>query len=181
MPVPIVYIGDPILRQRAKPVTDFKASEVLVQRLIADLHELQGAGLAANQIGLDLNIFVAEVKKTDLFPDREESPLTIMLNAEIVGRSQEMITFWEGCFSVPGYLGEVPRHQWLDIKYQTRDGEHRQERISGYLARVIQHETDHLLGKFYIDRMPDMSSFMTREYFIRTVTEAKQLEQTEKG
>lgn len=178
MAVPLTYIGDPILRQKTKRVTDFQAAQVHVDQLIADLHELQGAGLAANQIGLDLNIFVAEVKKTDLFPDREESPLTIMLNAEIVGRSEEMITFWEGCFSIPGFLGEVPRHEWLDVKYQTRDGQHRQERISGYLARVIQHETDHLLGKFYLDRMPDMSSFVTREHFVRIVTEAKQLPPT---
>lgn len=176
MAVPIVHIGAPILRQRAKRVTDFVAIQEIVDRMIDHLNELQAAGLAANQIGLDLDIFVAQVRKTDLFPDREESPLTVMLNVEIVGRSEEMITFWEGCLSIPGFLGEVPRHQWLDIKYQTRDGGHRQERISGYLARVIQHETDHLLGKFYLDRMPDMSSFMTREHFIRTVTEAKQLE-----
>ena len=152
-----------------KEVSDFTAAKSHCQSLIDGLRELQGAGLAANQIGLDLNIFVAEVRKTELFPDREESPLLVMLNSEIIQRSPETDSLYEGCFSVPGLVGLVPRSTWVEVRYQTTAGEERIERIDGYLARVIQHEVDHLEGRFYLDRMETMLTLSTRDNYMQYV------------
>jgi peptide deformylase len=158
-----------LLRRKVKKVSDFTEAATHCQALIDGLRELQGAGLAANQIGLDLNILVAEVRKTDLFPDRPESPLLVMLNAQIVERSLETDDLYEGCFSVPGLIGLVPRYTWIEVQYQTIDGEPRLERIDGYLARVVQHEVDHLEGRFYLDRMETMLSLSTRDNYMQYV------------
>jgi peptide deformylase len=169
MTIKIVTIGDPSLRRKARTVTDFAAARTVADTLVSNLRELKGAGLAANQVGIDLNIFVAEVRPTELFPDREQSGLHVIVNAEILEHSPETNSDWEGCFSVPGLLGSVNRYNWITIRYDDLDGKKHTETIGGYLARVFQHEMDHLSGKFYLDRMQTMLSLTTRENYLARV------------
>jgi peptide deformylase len=165
----ITKIGDPILRRAVQPVTDFQVARHHAEILTATLREMQGAGLAANQMGIDLNIFVAEVRKTELFPNRDESPLFVMVNARIVDRSSEVLNDFEGCFSVPGYVGEVPRHERISLTYQDLEGGQHNEEFAGYIARVFQHEIDHLNGIIYLDRMPSLTSLATRENYLKRI------------
>ncbi len=157
----VVTVGDPALRRVARPVDDARGARGLCDTLVQHLRALKGAGLAANQIGQELAVVVIEVRKTDFFPDRPESPLYVMVNPRIVERSDTLVEDWEGCFSVPGIMGRVPRSESIVVEYQDAEGEHHSERLSGYLARVVQHECDHLAGTIFLDRMSSMASIST--------------------
>ncbi|MBX9567377.1 MAG: peptide deformylase [Candidatus Obscuribacterales bacterium] len=163
----LVHIGDPIIRSISRPIQSIMQAAKICRVLTEKLWEIQGAGLAAPQIGVPYRIFVFEVRKTELFPDREESPLYTMINPELEILDESTVVNYEGCFSVPGYLGLVPRARALRVKWTDPDESLREEVFEDYRARVIQHEMDHLNGVVYIDRMPDMSTFTTRENYLK--------------
>lgn len=144
---------------------DAEALSVL-QQMTALLADLKGAGLAAPQIGVPLAVAVVEVRKTTLFPDRPESPLLWFVDPEVTLLGEETVEDWEGCFSVPGLMGLVPRSEHIEVIYrQLPGGASVTERFSGYLARVIQHEVDHLHGRIFLDRMTSMESLTTVENY----------------
>jgi peptide deformylase len=165
----LVHVGDPILRRPCATVKDFKEAQERVTLLTAVVRGIQGAGLAANQYGLDMQIAVAEVRKTALFPDRPEHHLVVLINPEILFYSKVTELDWEGCFSIPGYLGYVPRSTKIVVRNHTLNGETREETYDGYIARVIQHECDHLQGRVYLDRMESMEKFVTRKNYQRFI------------
>ncbi len=165
----LVHIGDPILREKCKAISDFTEARAIAERMTEMLRELNGAGLAAPQVGVALQLAIIEVRKTSVFPDRPESPLYVLINPEIIKCSSEKETNWEGCLSVPGLMGQVPRHASITVRYQNSAGEELEEEFKGYLARVVQHEIDHLQGIFYLDRMEDMQSLTTVENYKRQV------------
>jgi peptide deformylase len=161
----LVHVGDPLLRREAQRVTDYDEAKQCVGVLTRAVREIVGAGLAANQLGYDLQIAVAEVRKTDLFPNRPESGLVTLVNPDIVFYGDEIENDWEGCFSVPNYLGLVPRPTKVRVDMESLEGEKITVEFEGYLARVIQHEIDHLKGTVYIDRMKSTGDFVTRENY----------------
>jgi peptide deformylase len=157
-------MGDPRLLRVAKPVTDFGTDEL--HRLIVDLRATMrsddGVGLAAPQIGVDLQVVVFGYTATDpQNPDQaiEIVPPTVLINPTITPLSDDIENGWEGCLSVPGMNGEVPR--WKAIRYTGFDqlGAPIDRSVDGFHARVVQHECDHLWGKLYPMRMTDMSRF----------------------
>jgi peptide deformylase len=157
----VVTIGDPRLKAETQAIGDVPAVADLLVRMVDRLRELNGAGLAAPQIGAAVKVIVVEVRKTDVFPDRPASPLLRMINPVIVEQSGTTETGWEGCFSVPGLMGLVPRAEAITIQYTSADGNDLTEHYSGYVARVIQHEIDHLDGIEFVDRMTSMQSLTT--------------------
>lgn len=158
----IVTVGDPLLRSPVETIESVGAVADRVDALVDLLRELKGAGLAAPQVGWPAAAAVVEVRKTEAFPDRPESPLYIFLNPQIVeAGGEEQVEDWEGCFSVPGLMGQVPRWDWVTVLYLDREGSEVTETFSGYLARVVQHELDHLEGKIFLDRMTSMASLST--------------------
>lgn len=163
----VVTVGDPTLRTPARPVQEVSAVKPLCDRMVASLRDLSGAGLAANQVGEPVAIVVVEVRRTELFPDRPESPLYVMVNPEIVDRSSRLANDWEGCFSIPGLMGQVERSENITVEYMTPDGERRRDEFSGYLARVIQHECDHLAGTLFVDRMKSMDTLSTVSNYVQ--------------
>lgn len=165
----LVTMGDPFLREIAPAVNNLAEIQPLCDLMVEKARQLQGAGLAANQIGVPARIVVVELRKNTLFPQRPESPLYIMINPEIISRSEEMVVGWEGCFSVPGMVGSVPRHKSVIVKYLTPDGLTHQETFVDDIARTVQHEIDHLDGILYPERMENMRSFMTRDNFLKFV------------
>lgn len=164
----IEHLGSPIIRSHSRPVANVAEGARICDRLVTYLRELKGAGLAAPQVGLPYRVFVAEVRKTEMFPDREESPLYTMINPEFQILSTNELIDYEGCFSVPGYVGIVPRFEKLKASWVEPDGTEKEEIFEGYIARVLQHEMDHLNGLVYLDRMTDMHSFSTRENYMRS-------------
>lgn len=157
----IVTVGDPRLKAAAEQVADVAEAHGLLDAMVARLRSLNGAGLAAPQIGARLRVVVVEVRKTDVFPDRPETPLLEMINPVLVRRSPERELGWEGCYSVPGIMGVVPRAETVTVAYRTRTGDEVTSVHSGYAARVIQHEVDHLDGVEFVDRMDSMASLTT--------------------
>lgn len=158
----IVTVGDPLLRAPVEPVESVDAVRDRVDGLVTLLRELKGAGLAAPQVGWSAAAAVVEVRKTEAFPDRPESPLYVLLNPRIVESGGDgLVDDWEGCFSVPGLMGRVPRSEWVTVSFVDRDGAEVTETFTGYVARVVQHELDHLEGKIFLDRMTSMESLST--------------------
>lgn len=162
----IVTIGDPRLKAPTAAVDDVGDVAGLLARMVGGLRSLNGAGLAAPQIGASVKVVVVEVRKTDVFPDRPECPLLQMINPVVVARSESSLVDWEGCFSVPGLMGLVPRARTITVEYVSADGARVVEEYSGYVARVIQHEVDHLDGTEFVDRMKSMDSLTTVQNYL---------------
>lgn len=165
----VVTIGDPRLRAPCAEVHCSDETSALCCGLVEGLRDLNGAGLASNQVGLNKRVVVVEVRQTDLFPDRPESGLFVMLNPVIVESSGETVEDWEGCFSVPGIMGKVPRVERIRVQYITPEGAERRQDFEGYVARVVQHEIDHLDGHLFVDRMRSTASLTTVENYIKFV------------
>jgi peptide deformylase len=164
MILPIVKIGTPLLRQKCGAVSPNRLRSPQLRKLLrnmeATMHDANGVGLAANQVNVNLNALVMESKNSRRYPKASAFAIQFYLNAKIVSASKKMEKGWEGCLSIPGYRGLVPRHHSLTFTALTPDGTRIRKTVRGFEARVIQHEIDHLNGFVYVDRMPDL-----REWF----------------
>ncbi len=158
---PVLRMGDPRLWQKARPVRQFDTPQL--HALIADLEEtmrhLDGAGLAAPQIGVDLRVVIFGVDGNPRYPDAEQVPRTVLINPQLTPLSSATEEDWEGCLSVPGLRGCVPR--WSRLRYSGYDacGRPIDRRVAGFHARVVQHECDHLDGILYPMRITDLRRF----------------------
>jgi peptide deformylase len=157
----VLKMGDPRLLAPAHPVEDFASLELA--QLIVDMHDtmrsLNGAGLAAPQIGVGLQVVIFEVDANPRYPDVEAVPLTVLINPVLTPLSDVKEEGWEGCLSVPGMRGLVPRHAAL--RYQGFDATAQpiDRSVRGFHARVVQHEVDHLNGVLYPMRIRDLRNF----------------------
>ena len=157
----VLKMGDPRLLEPARPVGDFASVELA--QLIVDMKDtmraLNGAGLAAPQIGVGLQVVIFEVDANPRYPDVERVPFTVLINPVLTPLSETLEAGWEGCLSVPGMRGLVPRHTTL--RYQGFDlaGQPIDRTVNGFHARVVQHETDHLHGILYPMRIRDLRDF----------------------
>jgi peptide deformylase len=157
----ILKMGDPRLLRVAQPVEAFGTPEL--HTLIADMFETmeaaQGVGLAAPQIGVDLALVIFGFAHSERYPDAPEVPRTILLNPQITALSDEEEDGWEGCLSVPGLRGVVPRYTRIHYRGVDPEGRAIARDAEGLHARVVQHECDHLFGKLYPMRIRDFSRF----------------------
>jgi len=157
----VLRMGDPRLLQRSVEVGHFGTPELaaLLQDMRDTMAHLNGAGLAAPQIGVGLRMVIFGVKANPRYPDAEEVPDTVLINPILEPLSDDMEEGWEGCLSVPGMRGWVPR--WQRLRYWGFDekGLRFSREVSDFHARVVQHECDHLLGILYPMRMRDLSRF----------------------
>ena len=158
----LLKMGDPRLLQQARPVTEFDTP--VLHQLIADMQDTMaaasGAGLAAPQIGVDLQVVIFGTDAPNpRYPDAPVVPRTVLVNPVITPVGDEEEAGWEGCLSVPGLRGLVPRHR--RIRYQGRDPQGRpiDRDVDGFHARVVQHECDHLQGVLYPMRVRDFTQF----------------------
>lgn len=158
----ILKMGDPRLLRVAKPVTAFDTDDLhlLITDMIDTMRAASGAGLAAPQIGVDLQLVIfGSNDKNPRYPDRPIVPPTVLINPVITPVDASEQSDWEGCLSVPGLRGLVPR--WTRIRYTGFDqyGDAIDRTVDGFHARVVQHECDHLLGRLYPTRMRDFTQF----------------------
>jgi len=155
----ILKMGDPRLLRVAQPVREFGTRElrVLIDDMFDTMAAARGVGLAAPQIGEDLQLVIFGFEHNERYPDAPTVPMTVLLNPSITPLSDEMEEGWEGCLSVPGLRGAVPRH--LRIRYTGVDSDGRpiDREAEGFHARVVQHECDHLIGRLYPTRMRDLT------------------------
>jgi peptide deformylase len=159
----ILKMGDPRLLRVAPPVPKDMIGSTQLDALIADMfetmHDAGGVGLAAPQIGVDLQLVIFGFNRSERYPDAPPVPQTILLNPIITPLSQDMEEGWEGCLSVPGLRGAVNRYSL--IRYQGVDpkGQPIDRNADGFHARVVQHECDHLIGRLYPSRITDFTKF----------------------
>ncbi|MCY7316249.1 MAG: peptide deformylase [Rubrivivax sp.] len=155
----ILKMGDPRLLRVAQPVRAFDtpALHALIADMFDTMEAAQGAGLAAPQIGVDLQLVIFGFTHNARYPDRPPVPRTVLLNPVITPLSDEVVDGWEGCLSVPGLRGRVPR--FAHIRYRGLDpaGQVIEREVDGFHAVVVQHECDHLIGRLYPTRMTDLT------------------------
>jgi peptide deformylase len=154
-------MGDPRLLQQALPLERFDTPEL--RALLTDMRDtmahLSGAGLAAPQIGIGLQVVIFGVEQNPRYPEAEEIPNTVLINPVLTPLSDELEEDWEGCLSVPGLRGMVPRHTRLRYQGFDERGKSIDRSVGGFHARVVQHECDHLMGILYPMRIRDFRKF----------------------
>jgi peptide deformylase len=157
----VLRMGDPRLLEKAKPVAAFDTPEL--HALVADMRDtmaqLNGAGLAAPQIGVGLRVVIFGVHRNPRYPDAEEVPDTVLVNPTLEPIGDESIEGWEGCLSVPGMRGLVPRYRRLRYRGWDEHGAPIDRTVEGFHSVVVQHEVDHLDGILYPMRIRDLTKF----------------------
>lgn len=154
---PILKLGDSRLARRAQEVTDFAGLAPLLHDMRETMLDSEGVGLAAPQIGVDLQVVVFGFDKSERYPDETAIPFTVLINPRLIPLSDEKEEGWEGCLSVPGLRGNVPR--WKRLRYEGFDenGVQVERVVEGFHARVVQHECDHLEGVLFPERIPGLN------------------------
>lgn len=172
--LPLVHVGDPVLRRPAREVTPDELATPEVQQLVDDLvdtmRDANGAGIAAPQVGSSLRIAVAEVTPETAnrrYPYKPPIPLTVLVNPRLEPLDDEVVTLNEGCLSVPGLRGELARHVNVEVEWLDRDGVAHVETRHGLTAGTFQHECDHLDGHVFLDRVTDPTTFTTWDNYER--------------
>jgi len=157
----VLRMGDPLLLQKAAPIEQFDTPELhaLIQDMRDTMAAMDGAGIAAPQIGVSLQVVIFGVGKNPRYPDAEQVPDTVLINPVLSDFSEEMEDGWEGCLSVPGMRGIVPRHAGLRYQGFDQYGKSIDRTVGGFHARVVQHECDHLYGVLYPMRIRDLRNF----------------------
>ena len=157
----VLRMGEPLLLEKAQPVTAFNTPELhaLIQDMQDTMNAMDGAGIAAPQIGVSLQVVIFGVGSNPRYPDAEQVPYTVLINPILTPVGDEIEDGWEGCLSVPGLRGVVPRYIRLHYTGFDQFGEPIDRLVSGFHARVVQHECDHLNGILYPMRITDLNKF----------------------
>jgi peptide deformylase len=163
----IALLGHPVLRTVATPVIDPAASAIraIIDDMLATLREADGVGIAAPQVHESLAIFIMASRPNPRYPDAPEMEPEVVLNPQIVERSPELIKGWEGCLSIPGIRGEVPRHRSIAVRYQNAQGAHIEREFTDFVARIFQHEDDHLRGLVFLDRLESVRDVISEKEY----------------
>ena len=167
----VARLGHPVIRTPSEAVPRERIASPEIQRFLDDMietmREYEGVGLAAPQVHVSKRIAVIEVSGSRRYPGEGPIPLTVLINPTIRHASKRQVEEWEGCLSVNELRGRVPRAESLDVEAYNRKGERLVIHAQGFFARVIQHECDHLAGKVFLDRMPDLSTLTHLQELVR--------------
>jgi len=172
-PLQIAQLGNPVLRQQAQIVDNIRDNRLqqLIDQLIASVLAANGVGIAAPQVSESYRLFIVASRPNPRYPHAPLMEPTAMINPRIIAHSPEVIQGWEGCLSVPGIRGLVPRYQAVEVEYTSRDGQlHRQE-LTDFVARIFQHEHDHLDGIVFLDRVESMQDLMTEQEYQQRIVQ----------
>jgi peptide deformylase len=171
----ITQLGNPILRQIAQSIDNVHDEHIqkLVDELITTVASANGVGIAAPQVAQSCRLFIVASRPNPRYPNAPTMEPTAIINPKIIAHSDEMVKGWEGCLSIPGIRGLVPRYQAIEVEYTSRDGKlHRQE-FTDFVARIFQHEYDHLDGIVFLDRVESTQELITeQEYQQRVIGKA---------
>lgn len=162
----IAQLGQPVLRKPVRPITNplDPRIQALIDDMLATVADADGVGIAAPQVYEPLALFIVASRPNPRYPQAPEMEPTAMLNPELLWASNEAETGWEGCLSVPGIRGPVRRNRRVRVRYLTREGEIREEEYEGFVARVFQHEFDHINGLVFLDRVDSRELVTEKEY-----------------
>jgi peptide deformylase len=167
----IAQLGQPVLRGIAGKVADptHPAVQALIEDMLVTVADANGVGIAAPQVFEALSLFIVSSHPNPRYPHAPAMEPTAIINPEIIWVSDEKESGWEGCLSIPGLRGLVPRHLKIGVRFQTRRGELREEQYEDFLARVFQHEFDHVQGMVFIDRVESTLDLVTEKEYFRSL------------
>lgn len=167
----VARLGHPVLRQVSANLPERELQSAAMQKLIDDMietmKEYDGVGLAADQVHESKQVAVLEVANNPRYPNKPDVPLTVLVNPKVTPLSDALEEDWEGCLSIPDLRGKVPRYTSVRVQAWDRNGQELDYVATGFHARVIQHEFDHLNGKLYVDRMRDLTTLSFLQEFAR--------------
>ena len=167
----IAQLGQPVLREVAKKIAHpaDPAVRALIDDLLVTVADANGVGIAAPQVFVSLSLFIVASRPNPRYPHAPDMEPLAMINPELLWVSDDKEKGWEGCLSIPGLRGVVPRHRKIGVRYITRAGEVREEEYANFLARVFQHEFDHVQGVVFIDRVESSRELVTEKEYLRLV------------
>lgn len=169
--LPIIQLGDPLLRSTAQPIDNIQERHIqkLIDNLVATVGNANGVGIAAPQVAESVRLFIVASRPNPRYPKAPAMEPTAIINPKIIAHSTEVIKGWEGCLSIPGIRGLVPRHQEIEVEYIDRNGKAQKQEFSGFVARIFQHEYDHLDGIVFIDRLESTQDIITEQEYQKRI------------
>ncbi|MBI4008810.1 peptide deformylase [Candidatus Roizmanbacteria bacterium] len=171
----IAHLGHKVLRQKAKTVKNI--SDPLVQKLIDDLiatvMEVDGVGVAAPQVYKSLRIFILASHPNPRYPKAPKMRPAAVVNPKIISFSKKKAKGWEGCLSIPGLRGLIPRHTSINVEFTTREGKTVRKKFNNFVARIFQHEFDHLEGILFVDRADSSKDFISEKEYQRMMKKSQ--------
>lgn len=161
--LPIIQLGNSILRQKATEVEDIQDETIqkLIEDLMATVSEANGVGIAAPQVAQSYRVMIVASRPNPRYPHAPHMEPTAMINPRIIAHSSTMIKDWEGCLSIPGIRGLVPRYEAIEVEYTDRNGKIQRQLLTNFVARIFQHEYDHFDGIVFLDRLESNLDIVT--------------------
>lgn len=169
----ITQLGNPILQQKAAAIDHLLDPDCqdLIDSLITTVQASHGVGIAAPQVSQSLRLFIVASHPNSRYPQAPIMPATAMINPQILLFSEERVKGWEGCLSVPDLRGWVPRHQWIEVEYLDRHGHRIRQILTDFVARIFQHEYDHLEGLVFLDRLESSSDLYSEQEYQKIISQ----------
>lgn len=169
--IKIVKLGEKVLRKKAKKVKDVKSEETkkTVSLMLETLKKSKGVGLAAPQISISKQIMIISSKPNERYPNAPIMEDLVLINPKIIKTSKGKNKDWEGCLSIPGIRAKVPRYNKIEVKYKTLENEKKTIVFKDFIARIFQHEYDHLIGLVYVDRVETNKDIISEEVYFKTI------------
>ncbi|MGK7904348.1 MAG: peptide deformylase [Hormoscilla sp.] len=165
----IAQLGDRVLRQQARPIENIESVQKLIDELMATAAASNGVGIAAPQVGQSYRLLIVASRPTLRYVNAPKMEPTAMINPRIIAHSDEIVKDWEGCLSIPGIRGLVPRYQAIEVEYTTRDDRVERRELTDFVARIFQHEYDHLEGLVFLDRLESTRDIITEQEYQKQI------------
>ncbi|MCG9893383.1 MAG: peptide deformylase [Thermosynechococcaceae cyanobacterium MS004] len=167
----IAQLGRPVLREHAQPIENPQdpSIQTLIDRMLTMMEQAGGVGIAAPQIGVLVQLMIVASRPTPRYPHAPKMAPIPMLNPRLVSHEPDQEKGWEGCLSVPGIRGLVPRYSSIEIAYLDRTGQPHTQVLEGFVARIFQHEYDHLQGVVFLDRVEQTTELMSEQEYHRQI------------
>lgn len=168
----IAQLGNPVLRAVAHPITNLQDQQLheLIADLLVTVHHTHGVGIAAPQVSHSQRVFIVASHPNPRYPQAPQMEPTAMINPCILNHSSTTSKGWEGCLSIPGIRGLVPRYDTIEVEYLNLEGEPCRQEFSGFVARIFQHELDHLNGLVFLDRVESTQELVTEQEYHKLTT-----------
>lgn len=168
---PIIQLGNPTLRQQAAWVDNIQDQQIqkLIEDLILIVDKANGVGIAAPQVAAKHRLFIVASRPNSRYPQAPEMEPTAMINPRIIAHTTEKVKAWEGCLSVPGIRGLVPRYQTIEVEYSDSNGKSQTQELTDFVARIFQHEYDHLDGILFVDRLESNQDMITEHEYQKLI------------
>lgn len=168
----IALLGHSVLRQKAKEVQNARNPHIqsLIDDLLETVMDVNGVGIAAPQVYESVRLIIVASHPNPRYPNAPEMEPTPMINPKVLSHSKEKKKDWEGCLSIPGIRGLIPRSTSITIEYMDRNGKKIKRNFSDFIARIVQHEVDHLDGIMFLDRVEDNREIITDKEYLKRIT-----------